>query len=54
MFWSSKVFDNGVWLYYVFEVSYPEGYEEILGLQYATKKVCSQECINSVPTAKNV
>jgi hypothetical protein len=54
MIWRSKVFDNGVWLYNVFEVSYREGYEEILGLQDVTKKACTQESIKSVPTAKNV
>ena len=54
MFWRSKVFDNGVWLYNVFEVSYREGYEEILGLQDVTKKACTQESIKSVTTAKNV
>jgi len=54
MIWRPKIFDNGVWLHNVFEVSYQEGYEEILGLEDVVKTACTQENIEPVPTPKNV
>lgn len=49
--WHRKVFDNGVWLSNVFEVSYQEGYEEILRLKDVVNTTNTNAAIMPVQTS---